>query len=136
MTFKIDAGGRGTFAFRVHQANYRTDAQIQSELDLMAYLNSEGIRTPMVVPTNERLAVHHRLRRRRVDEPRQCDLFEWIDGKPLRQTGEAFSTPLAELTESYEEVGRLAASIHNATERWDGRRASSARPGTARASSA
>jgi Ser/Thr protein kinase RdoA (MazF antagonist) len=54
-----------------------------------------------------------------VPEPRQCDLFGWIEGKPLRQTGEAFSTPLPELVRSYEEVGRLAASIHNALDRWE-----------------
>jgi Ser/Thr protein kinase RdoA (MazF antagonist) len=117
MTFRIGADGR-SFAMRIHQANYRTDAQIQSELDMMAYLNSAGIRTPVVVPTSggaqfTTAAVSS------VPEPRQCDLFEWIEGKPLRKTGEAFSTPLEELVRSYEEVGRLAASIHDALERWE-----------------
>ena len=51
MTFKVDAGGRGAFAFRIHQANYRTDAMIQSELDLMRYMKGQGILTPTVVPT-------------------------------------------------------------------------------------
>lgn len=117
MTFKIDAEV-GTFAFRVHQANYRTDAQIQSELDLMAYLNSVGIRTPVVVPT-QRGSLFTTASSDDVEEPRQCDMFEWIDGRPLRQTGEAFSTPLAELTASYEVVGRLAGKIHNAAARWE-----------------
>jgi Ser/Thr protein kinase RdoA (MazF antagonist) len=118
MTFRIDAAGRGTFAFRVHQANYRTDAHIQSELDLMAYLNSVGILTPVVVPTT-RGSLFTTVPSTGVPEPRQCDLFEWIEGKPLRQTGEAFSTPLPELEQSYKEVGRLAASVHNALEHWD-----------------
>jgi Ser/Thr protein kinase RdoA (MazF antagonist) len=118
MTFRIDAAGGGTFAFRVHQANYRTDVQIQSELDLMAYLNSVGIRTPVVVSTGSG-AQFTTVSGSGVPEPRQCDLFEWIEGKPLRQTGEAFSTPLPELVKSYGEVGRLAASIHNALERWE-----------------
>jgi Ser/Thr protein kinase RdoA (MazF antagonist) len=118
MTFKIDAADRGTFAFRVHQANYRADAHIQSELDLMAYLNSVGIPTPVVVPTT-RGSLFTTVSSIRVPEPRQCDLFEWIEGRALRQTGEAFSTPLPELEQSYKEVGRLAASIHNALERWN-----------------
>ena len=118
MTFKVDGGKRGAFALRIHQANYRTDAQIKSELDMMSYLNGEGIRTPTVVPTNGG-ALFVTAGHGEVDEPRQCDLFEWIDGKPLRETGAAFSTPLAELTESYVEVGRIAASIHNALERWE-----------------
>jgi Ser/Thr protein kinase RdoA (MazF antagonist) len=117
MTFRIDAGQRA-FALRVHQANYRTDAQIRSELDFMSYLDSQGVRTPRVVPTTagSPLAIANV---EQVGEPRQCDLFEWIDGRPLRQTGEAFSTPLEELTKSYFEVGQIAASIHNAAERWD-----------------
>ena len=118
MTFRVDAPGRRAFAFRIHQANYRTDAQIQGELDMMAYLNGAGIRTPVVVAT-ESGALFTTVSSPAVPEPRQCDLFEWIEGKALRQTGEAFSTPLPELEQSYRQVGRLAASIHDALERWD-----------------
>jgi Ser/Thr protein kinase RdoA (MazF antagonist) len=118
MTFRINDDAKGAFAFRVHQANYRTDVQIQSELDLMAYLNAEGIRTPSVVPTMSG-SLFTTVSSVGVPEPRQCDMFEWIDGKPLRETGEGFAIPLPELTESYKVVGRIAASIHNAAERWD-----------------
>ena len=118
MTFRVDAVGRGAFAFRIHQANYRTDAHIQSELDLMACLNGAGILTPVVVPTTSG-ALFTTVLSAAVPEPRQCDLFEWIEGKPLRQTGEAFSTPLPELERSYREVGRIAASIHDALKRWE-----------------
>ena len=118
MTFKVEAGDRGAFAFRVHQANYRTDANIQSELDLMAYLNSEGIRTPIVVPARNG-SLFTTVSSESVGKSRQCDMFEWIDGKPLRETGEALNIPLPELTASYEDVGRIAALIHNAAERWD-----------------
>jgi Ser/Thr protein kinase RdoA (MazF antagonist) len=117
MTFRVDSA-KGAFAFRVHQANYRTDRQIQSELDLMAYLNGVGIRTPVVVPTTAG-ATFTTVSTPAVPEPRQCDLFEWIEGRPLRRTGEAFSTPLEELERSYVEVGRIAASIHNALEKWE-----------------
>jgi Ser/Thr protein kinase RdoA (MazF antagonist) len=117
MTFRVDSA-KGTCAVRVHQANYRSDRQIQSELDLMAYLNGEGIRTPVVLPT-ESGATFVTVSSNGVQEPRQCDAFEWIDGRPLRRTGEAFSTPLEELVESYAEVGRIAASIHNSLERWE-----------------
>jgi Ser/Thr protein kinase RdoA (MazF antagonist) len=117
MTFKVGAGGRGAFAFRIHQAGYRTDAQIQSELDLMGYLNAEGIRTPKVVPT-ESGSLFTTVTWAGVGEPRQCDVFEWIEGKALRETGQGLDVPLTELTAFYAEVGRIAASIHNATERW------------------
>jgi Ser/Thr protein kinase RdoA (MazF antagonist) len=118
MTFKVDAGPKGAFAFRVHQANYRTDAQIQSELDMMTYLNREGILTPVVVPTKSG-ELFTTLSVEGVPEPRQCDLFEWIDGKPLRATGEELTTPLPELMVTYEQVGELAGRVFNAAERWD-----------------
>lgn len=117
MTFKVEAPARGTFAFRVHQANYRSDAEIQSELDLMAHLNSKGIRTPVVVPT-ESGAMYATVETPEVGEPRQCDMFVWIEGKALRETGEALSMPVADLEASYREVGAIAGRIHNALADW------------------
>ena len=117
MTFKVDGGDRGRFALRVHQGGYRTDAQIQSELDLMTYLDAEGIRTPNVVPTNGG-ALFTTIAAAGVNEPRQCDLFEWIDGKLLRMTGQPIPGDLGPLVEAYREVGALAAQIYNATEKW------------------
>lgn len=118
MTFRVDAGDGRTYALRVHQGNYRTDAQIQAELDLMTYLNSEGIATPVVVPASSGASFVTVLAPG-VTEPRQCDLFEWIEGRPLRMTGEPVPSDLAALTEGYREVGSLAARIYNATEAWN-----------------
>jgi Ser/Thr protein kinase RdoA (MazF antagonist) len=118
MTFRVDTSDRGVFALRIYQANYRTDAQIQSELDLMTYLNGEGIRTPRVVATS-RGALFTTIESDGVAEPRQVCLFEWIDGKPLRRLGQPIGSDLTPLTEAYAEVGRLAARIYNATERWE-----------------
>jgi len=53
MTFRIDAGRRGRFALRVHQAGYRTDANIVSELAFMQALAEFGVRTPEVVPATD-----------------------------------------------------------------------------------
>lgn len=116
MTFKVEAGGNA-YAFRVHQAHYRTDGQIQSELDLMSYLNGEGIRTPRVVRTGSG-RLFTTAETDAVGEPRQCDMFEWIEGRPLRETGQPLDVPVEELTAHFEQVGSIAASIHNATERW------------------
>lgn len=116
MTFRVDAGTRGVFALRIHQGNYRTDAQIQSELDLMTYLDSEGISTPRVVPTQSG-ALFTTVSADGITEPRQCDLFEWIDGKPLRITGQPIGD-VEPLAEAYRDVGRLGARIYNATEKW------------------
>ena len=117
MTFAVEDPERGRFALRVHQAGYRTDSQVQSELDFMEYLNDQGIPTPRVVRTPD-AASFVRAEHADVKEPRQCDLFEWIDGRPLRSSGEPPDMPRAEAEQRYREVGRLAASIYNASEKW------------------
>jgi Ser/Thr protein kinase RdoA (MazF antagonist) len=53
-----------------------------------------------------------------VPEARQCDLFEWIEGRPLRATGEPLALPAEELAAAYTEVGRQAAAIANAGQGW------------------
>jgi Ser/Thr protein kinase RdoA (MazF antagonist) len=115
MTFRIDSGDRA-FAMRVHQANYRTDAQIQSELDFMTYLKEEGIPTPQVVHTLAGESFTSAWSEG-VDRPRQVDVFEWIDGRPLRMSGFPVSD-VAATAEAYTEVGRLAARIYNAADKW------------------
>ena len=116
-TFRVDAGPRGRFALRIHQAGYRSDAAIRSELAFMEGLRARGIATPEVVPARggEPFVV---ARGHEVPEPRQCDLFEWIDGRPLRATGETMRLPPDELATAYAEVGRQAAAIANAAEEW------------------
>lgn len=117
MTFRVDAGERGRFALRVHQAGYRSDDEIRSELAFMGALREQGVRTPEVVPSagGEPFVL---VRHTAVPEARQCDLFEWIEGKPLRSAGDAAPNDTEALASAYLEVGRQAARIANVGEGW------------------
>ena len=117
MTFRVDAGARGRFALRVHQADYRSDAHIHSELAFMQALGKAGVRTPEVVPAEDGALFVH-ASGGDVPEVRQCDLFEWIDGQPLRASGASSAIPAEELAATYREVGRQAAAIANVAETW------------------
>lgn len=118
MTFRVDAGSRGRFALRIHQAGYRSDDEIRSELAFMSALRERGVATPEVVPARDGsvlvVAAHAT-----VSEPRRCDLFEWIDGRPLRSTDDAAPTADDALVAAYTELGRQAAAIANAAEAWE-----------------
>lgn len=117
MTFSVDAGARGRFAMRVHQAGYRTDSQVQSELDFLEHVNAAGVRTPKLIRTAEGRSFVH-VGHGDVDVERQCNIFEWIDGKAFRKVGEPVEMPIEQACTVYEEVGRQVARIYNATENW------------------
>jgi Ser/Thr protein kinase RdoA (MazF antagonist) len=87
MTFGVDAGARGKFALRVHQEGYRSDAQVQSELDFMEHVTAAGVRTPKVIWAESGASFVY-AEHAAADMPRQCDIFEWIDGKPFRRLAE------------------------------------------------
>ncbi len=117
MTFRVELDDRRAFALRIHQARYRSDAQIRSELAFMEALRERGVGTPEVVPATDgsTLVV---VESRAVPEPRQCDLFGWIDGHELRGTGEDSALDPEELARVYGEVGRQAGAIANVAEDW------------------
>ena len=117
MTFRVDAEGRGAFALRVHQAGYRSDAEIQSELAFMQALRERGVGTPEVVPAADGSSLVV-VESGSVPEPRQCDLFEWIDGRLLRRVDDGAAVDAEALAPAYEELGRQAAAIANAAEDW------------------
>lgn len=117
MTFRVDAGARGHFALRVHQAGYRSDAEIENELAFMSALRERGVATPEVVAAKDgaRLVLASSPV---VPETRQCDLFEWIEGRLLRATAEPLLLGRDELVEVYTDLGRSAAAIANVAEAW------------------
>ncbi|NNL66828.1 MAG: phosphotransferase [Myxococcales bacterium] len=117
MTFRVEAGSHGRFALRIHQAGYRSNDEIRSELAFMSALREGGLLTPEVVPAADGspfVVVEHGA----VPEPRQCDLFEWIEGHTLRAAGGGAALSDDALAEAYTELGRQAGQIANVAERW------------------
>lgn len=117
MTFSVDAGARGRFALRVHQAGYRKDSQVQSELDVLEHVNAAGVRTPRLIRPDTGTSFIH-VSHEDVDVARQCNMFEWIDGRAFRKVGEPVEMPVEEACAVYRDVGRQVAKIYDATENW------------------
>ncbi|CAN0605702.1 unnamed protein product, partial [Ectocarpus sp. 12 AP-2014] len=115
--FAVQRNSGERYALRIHQADSRTDRQVQSELDFIEHLSGKGILTPEVIHTtcNRSMVV---VTHPDVPEPRQCDLFGWIEGEPIRRIRETPVLTVAELEAGYEEAGQMLAKIYNASERW------------------
>lgn len=111
---------------RVHRPDYRTDAEIRSEIEWMGALASAGVRTPAALPTRrgEPLALASGAG---VPQPRQCDLFRWISGEPVGTLEGGVAAGRAAAAHTYELLGGLAARVHEHGTQWK-RPAGFARP--------
>lgn len=102
------------YALRVHRAGYHTDAQLLSELQWIAALDSEALRTPQILPTADG-GSFARVSAPSVPEERQVDLLEWFDGEPL---GSVEGGVVEDPATTFRQVGELMARLHNHSEHW------------------
>lgn len=106
------------YALRVHRAGYHTDAELRSELQWMLALQASGFDVPQIVLARNGssfLAVRHA----EVPEPRQVDVFNWIEGTQLGSVGDDVAADAGQLPEMFHTIGRLAARLHNHAAGWE-----------------
>lgn len=114
--FKVTTSEKKLFALRIHRYAYHTDAELRSELQWMSALNDEGILVPSLVPTasGEPFVV---LQAGGVPEPRQIDIFEWVDGQQLGAVEESTDN-IDALISAYRTIGHLMAKLHTQALDW------------------
>jgi Ser/Thr protein kinase RdoA (MazF antagonist) len=115
--FRVAAGDGRRYAIRVHRAGYHSDAELESELQWMQALATDGFDVPELVPTSKGQlfdVVSHR----DVPEPRQVDLFAWIDGQPLGNVESGLQGDVETVAQTFYTIGVLAGRLHNHSERW------------------
>ncbi|MBT4088099.1 MAG: phosphotransferase [Deltaproteobacteria bacterium] len=105
------------YVLRIHRANYHTDAALISELTWMKALADSGISTPPVIPTAENKLIQI-VSCDDLPIPHQCDLFGWVDGKPL---GDIEGERVAEkeiMIRDYKLLGQQMAKLHAFSSSW------------------
>ena len=80
--FKGISPGGGRFALRIHRHGYHSDDELRSELQWMSALDEFGVAVPQLRPALDG-ALFRLVSAAAVPEPRQVDIFEWVDGQPL-----------------------------------------------------
>jgi Ser/Thr protein kinase RdoA (MazF antagonist) len=109
--FKVTTA-KGDYALRVHRHDYHSDDALRSELQWMAALLKSGIATPEIIKTRQGDPFTI-VETEDVPEPRQVDLFGWING-----------VPISDLTDKKDElsmhcsIGELMARLHNHAGDW------------------
>ena len=114
--FRVTTRHAARYALRIHRHGYHTRAQLRSELQWLQALRRDGIDVPQVVPT-ETGDLLTTVTKEGVPEPRQVDLFEWIEGEQLGVVTEALYDREA-YAKIYRTVGELTAELHNHAVAW------------------
>ena len=105
------------YALRVHRAGYHTDAELRSELQWMCALQASGFDVPEIVPDRHG-ATFVTASHAGVPEPRQVDMFKWIEGTQLGSVADDLSASAAALPQTFRTIGMLAARLHNQSSSW------------------
>ncbi len=93
----------GPAALRLHRPGYRTDAELQSELDWMAMLAEDGLTVPKPIPASDGSTLLKA-------KGQAIDMLTWLDGAPMSA---------CEVTEeTYHALGQLTAQMHDLADSW------------------
>ena len=116
--FRVDTPAGERVALRIHRHNYHSDAGLRSELQWMTALDDAGIEVPRVIPSKAQ-RLFETVQCDPVPEPRQVDLFRWIEGEQLGASGEGLAADEQALRAAFSTMGELCARVHNQSAAWE-----------------
>ena len=101
---------RGRAALRLHRVGYQQEAAIRSELWWCAALAARGVAvpTPLALTGGAPLV--------RLASGRFASAISWVEGAPLGEAGQFFTSSAAEQSARHFALGRLIADVHCATD--------------------
>jgi Ser/Thr protein kinase RdoA (MazF antagonist) len=115
--FKVELLNGDKQVLRIHRAGYHTDDALRSELQWIQALSSAGVETPEVIPgkTGELFISSDSTL---AGDPRQVDMFAWVDGNQLGSSEGGLDGDLAIQKNNFKTIGALAAQVHNQASLW------------------
>jgi Ser/Thr protein kinase RdoA (MazF antagonist) len=115
--FRAQSSDGRRYALRIHRHGYHSDAAVVSELMWMQALDTAGIKVPEVMSAaSGELFVA--VESPGVPEPRQVDLFAWVEGQQLGSVEDKLSADKERATRIFSTVGELAGRVHNQACAW------------------
>lgn len=104
-------------ALRIHRHAYHADAELLSELQWMRALDEAGIAVPAVIPSRTG-ELFVKATHAGVPEPRQVDLFAWVDGRQLGSSESGVAGSEADVAAMFRTIGALTARMHAQASAW------------------
>jgi len=115
--FAVAASDATRAILRVHRPRYRTDLDILCELEWMRALGAAGIATPAAITARDGVMLVT-VADAGVPEARQCDVLEWVDGRPPGTLEGGIRASDDSLRDLYRSVGATAARMHEFARTW------------------
>lgn len=110
VVFRVETSA-GPHALRLHRPGYHSEAELQSELDLMAMLSQAGVLVPRPMPSRDgRLLV-------RLGD-RFASLLSWLPGQPMGKRGQPLMLQGAARGDLFAAIGAQMARLHALTDAW------------------
>jgi Ser/Thr protein kinase RdoA (MazF antagonist) len=113
--FKVQTT-HGPAALRVHRHGYHSKAAIQSEMQWMAHLASQGVLVPQPL-ANRRQELLSDVEYR--GKTYVVDLLTWLDGEQLGNATDPLAFSKDELQQIFFNLGKTIARMHDLTDAWE-----------------
>ena len=114
-SFRVDKAGQA-YVLRIHRSWYHTLDELHSELVWTAALREAGLDVPEALLTADGRA-YVTLPLPGSEGRRNVGLLRWVEGELLSEVIARESDPAA-LSRHFEQLGRIAARIHNQSSSW------------------
>lgn len=106
--FRVESS-TGPVALRLHRVDYRSDAELRSELQWMAAVAAGGLHVPEPVRAIDGSFLH-------VVDGVQVDVLGWMAGRPVGATTQPLD--VADRTGLFHGIGREMARLHQVSDAW------------------
>lgn len=108
MVFRVSGPGNG-YALRLHRPGYRSEAELNSELDWLAHLHKCGLHVPLPVAARDGNCLHWL-------DGYPVSVLTWLSGKPMGETGGTLD--VADRPGAFDAIGEAMARLHEASDAW------------------
>jgi Ser/Thr protein kinase RdoA (MazF antagonist) len=113
--FKVQTT-QGPAALRVHRHGYHSKAAIQSEMQWMAHLASQGVLVPQPLANRQQQLLSDVEYR---GKTYVVDLLTWLDGEQLGNATDPLAFSKTELQQIFFNLGKTIARMHDLTDAWE-----------------
>jgi Ser/Thr protein kinase RdoA (MazF antagonist) len=107
--YRLDSEGLAPSVLRVHRQDFRSDKEVESELQWMAHLSQEGLTVPVPFPSKDGALIQEL-------DGYQINILTWLNGAPLGETGQPLD--IKDRVGTFRKIGVTMARLHQISDDW------------------